>query len=127
MSTLNVTHLRFVAYENGPELASLRIENGALVIGGVAGINIRIEADQADVTINGDRVHAKGQSVARVEGPVVELHASQALKEDASGVGHTYTGSAAHFWVPLEGGTSNWPHPPEHPLYGNDNLMGPQP
>ena len=47
--------------------------------------------------------------------------------DDANGVGHTYTGSAAHYWVPLEGGTSNWPHPPEHPLYGSDNLAGPKP
>lgn len=127
MSDLVVTGISFVAVENGPVLASLRIEDGALVIGGVPGINIRIEADEASVSINGDTVHAHGKSVARVEGPVVELHASQALKEDAGGVGHTYTPSAAHFWVPLEGGTSNWPHPPEHPLYGNDNLTGPKP
>ena len=119
MSVLVATAIHFVGVENGPVLASLRIEDGALVIGGVAGINIRIEADQANVSIKGE--------VARVEGPIVELHASEALKEDANGVGHTYTGGAAHYWVPLEGGTSNWPHPPEHPLYGSDNLAGPKP
>lgn len=127
MTVLVATAIHFVGVANGPVLARMRIEDGGLLIDGVDGLPIRIKAVQADVTINGQQVHAQAAAVARIEAPIVELHASEALKEDANGVGHTYTGGAAHYWVPLEGGSSNWPHPPEHPLYGSDNLAGPKP
>ena len=54
---------------------------------------------------------------------VIDLDASQALRENADGVGHTYTGAQVHYWVPMEG-TSNWPAPPLHPMAGSDSLAG---
>ena len=87
--------------------------------------NIQVTGNCA-ATIGGHQT-TQVDGLHRTEAAQVERHASEHLKDDANGVGHTYTGSAAHYWVPLEGGTSNWPHPPEHPLYGSDNLAGPKP
>ena len=85
----------------------------------------RVDGDRAEI-VGGNSLE-KTIGLHRTEAAQVERHASEHLKDDANGVGHTYTGSAAHYWVPLEGGSSNWPHPPEHPLYGSDNLAGPKP
>ena len=121
--TLSCTTLEFREYGSSTVRASLRLEGDSLVLSGMRGLHIRIEADEADVTINGRSVHASAEQLARLQGRDLELHGANTLKEDANGVGHTYTGTEAHYWVPLVGGTANRPAPPEHPLRGPDDLV----
>lgn len=99
----------------------------------LAGECLQLSADSArmdaiDIQLRATSLTAQASQVARLAGDVLELHAKQALKEDAGGVGHTYAATGEiHYWIGLEGGTANWPHPPEHPLYGTDTLLGDDP
>lgn len=45
----------------------------------------------------------------------IERHASEHLKDDAGGVGHTYMPDQVHTWMPWQG-AGDCPRPPEHPL-----------
>lgn len=110
--TISCSSIEFHDRGSGTVRASMSMEAGSLVIRGMRGVPIRIEADEEDVI---------------VKGRVLDLHATKAIKEDANGVGHTYTGKEVHYWMPLEGGSANWPAPPEHPLIGENNLTEPRP
>lgn len=121
--TLSCTTLEFREPGSSIVRASLRLDGNSLVLRGMRGLHIRIEADDADISINGRQVHASAEQLARLQGRDLELHGANTLKEDANGVGHTYTGTEAHYWVPLVGGTANRPAPPEHPLRGADDLV----
>lgn len=125
-TTLSCSALEFREPGSSTVRASIRLEGDSLVLRGMVGLHIRIEAEAADITISGDNVHTKAEQLARLEGRHLELHGAQTLKEDAAGVGHTYTGTEVHYWVPLIGGTANMPAPPEHPLLGSDNLTARQ-
>ena len=125
-TTLSCTALEFREPGSSTVRASIRLEGDSLVLRGTSGLHIRIEAENADVSINGRDIHAHAERLARVEGSDLELHGANSLREDGNGVGHTYTGTEVHYWVPLEGGTANRPAPPEHPLLGDDNLTTPQ-
>lgn len=121
--TLSCTTLEFRESGSSIVRASMRLDGNSLVLRGMRGLHIRIEAVDADISINGRQVHASAEKLARLEGRDLELHGADTLREDGNGVGHTYTGTEAHYWVPLVGGTANRPAPPEHPLRGTDDLV----
>ena len=75
------------------------------------------------VQLDGAAIELQAATAVTAKASVIDLDASQALRENADGVGHTYTGAQVHYWVPMEG-TSNWPAPPLHPMAGSDSLAG---
>ena len=88
------------------------------VLAKVSGISERYSAQ-----LESGAVTLEAASAVKAQAQVIDLDASQALRENAGGVGHTYTGAQVHYWVPMEG-TSNWPVPPLHPMEGSDSLVG---
>lgn len=69
-------------------------------------------------------VRQKAGELHRTEAKVLDLHATEKLREDANGVGHTYAGERVDYWTPWHG-TGNRPHPPEHPYEGTDDIDWP--
>ena len=78
----------------------------------------------SDIEFSAINIHQRAGELHRTEATVIDLHASQKLREDANGVGHTYTGNEVHYWTPWCG-TGNRPHPPEHPYEGTDDTDWP--
>lgn len=96
------------APHGGPVIAVLDASSGHLVVTTMPGVDLVRVVSGLD----------------RTEAPRIERHASQHLKDDCAGVGHTYLPDSVHYWLPWTG-TGNMPHPPEHPVTGAGNLGDP--
>ena len=126
---LQVSAIEFIA--NDSVVGTIDIEGDTLVIKAMEGFKIRAEAQagvqllaqDASAQLESGAVTLEAASAVKAQAQVIDLDASQALRENAGGVGHTYTGAQVHYWVPMEG-TSNWPAPPLHPMAGSDSLAG---
>ena len=126
---LQVSAIEFIA--NDGVVATIAMEGDTLVIKAMEGFKIRAEAragvqllaQDASAQLESGAVTLEAASAVKAQAQVVDLDASDALRENADGVGHTYTGAQVHYWVPMEG-TSNWPAPPLHPMAGSDSLVG---
>ena len=126
---LQVSAIEFVADDS--VVATIAMEGDTLVIKAMEGFKIRAEAQagvqllaqDASAQLESGAVTLEAASAVKAQAQVIDLDASQALRENAGGVGHTYTGAKVHYWVPMEG-TSNWPVPPLHPMEGSDSLVG---
>ena len=126
---LQVSAIEFVADDS--VVATIAMEGDTLVIKAMEGFKIRAEAQagvqllaqDASAQLESGAVTLEAASAVKAQAQVIDLDASQALRENADGVGHTYTGEQVHYWVPMEG-TSNWPAPPLHPMAGSDSLAG---
>ena len=126
---LQVSAIEFVADDS--VVATIAMEGDTLVIKAMEGFKIRAEAQagvqllaqDASAQLESGAVTLEAASAVKAQAQVIDLDASQALRENAGGVGHTYTGAKVHYWVPMEG-TSNWPVPPLHPMEGSDSLAG---
>ena len=126
---LQVSAIEFVADDS--VVATIAMEGDTLVIKAMEGFKIRAEAQagvqllaqDASAQLESGAVTLEAASAVKAQAQVIDLDASQALRENADGVGHTYTGEQVHYWVPMEG-TSNWPVPPLHPMEGSDSLVG---
>ena len=126
---LQVSAIEFVADDS--VVATIAMEGDTLVIKAMEGFKIRAEAQagvqllaqDASAQLESGAVTLEAASAVKAQAQVIDLDASQALRENADGVGHTYTGEQVHYWVPMEG-TSNWPAPPLHPMAGSDSLVG---
>ncbi len=126
---LQVSAIEFVADDS--VVATIAMEGDTLVIKAMEGFKIRAEAQagvqllaqDASAQLESGAVTLEAASAVKAQAQVIDLDASQALRENAGGVGHTYTGAQVHYWVPMEG-TSNWPAPPLHPMAGSDSLAG---
>ena len=126
---LQVSAIEFVADDS--VVATIAMEGDTLVIKAMEGFKIRAEAQagvqllaqDASAQLESGAVTLEAASAVKAQAQVIDLDASQALRENAGGVGHTYTGAKVHYWVPMEG-TSNWPAPPLHPMAGSDSLAG---
>lgn len=126
---LQVSAIEFVADDS--VVATIAMEGDTLVIKAMEGFKIRAEAQagvqllaqDASAQLESGAVTLEAASAVKAQAQVIDLDASQALRENANGVGHTYTGTQVHYWVPMEG-TSNWPAPPLHPMAGSDSLVG---
>ena len=126
---LQVSAIEFIA--NDSVVGTIDMEGDTLVIKAMEGFKIRAEAQagvqllaqDASAQLESGAVTLEAASAVKAQAQVIDLDASQALRENANGVGHTYTGAQVHYWVPMEG-TSNWPVPPLHPMEGSDSLVG---
>ena len=126
---LQVSAIEFVADDS--VVATIAMEGDTLVIKAMEGFKIRAEthagvqllAQRASAQVEDGEVTIAAESAVKAQAQVIDFDASQALRENANGVGHTYTGTQVHYWVPMEG-TSNWPVPPLHPMEGSDSLVG---
>ena len=126
---LQVSAIEFIA--NDSVVGTIDMEGDTLVIKAMEGFKIRAEAQagvqllaqDASAQLESGAVTLEAASAVKAQAQVIDLDASQALRENAGGVGHTYTGAKVHYWVPMEG-TSNWPAPPLHPMAGSDSLVG---
>ena len=126
---LQVSAIEFIA--NDSVVGTIDMEGDTLVIKAMEGFKIRAEAQagvqllaqDASAQLESGAVTLEAASAVKAQAQVIDLDASQALRENAGGVGHTYTGAQVHYWVPMEG-TSNWPVPPLHPMEGSDSLVG---
>ena len=126
---LQVSAIEFVADDS--VVATIAMEGDTLVIKAMEGFKIRAEAQagvqllaqDASAQLESGAVTLEAASAVKAQAQVIDLDASDALRENANGVGHTYTGTQVHYWVPMEG-TSNWPVPPLHPMEGSDSLVG---
>ncbi len=126
---LQVSAIEFIA--NDSVVGTIDMEGDTLVIKAMEGFKIRAEAQagvqllaqDASAQLESGAVTLEAASAVKAQAQVIDLDASQALRENAGGVGHTYTGAKVHYWVPMEG-TSNWPVPPLHPMEGSDSLVG---
>ena len=126
---LQVSAIEFIA--NDSVVGTIDMEGDTLVIKAMEGFKIRAEAQagvqllaqDASAQLESGAVTLEAASAVKAQAQVIDLDASQALRENADGVGHTYTGAQVHYWVPMEG-TSNWPVPPLHPMEGSDSLVG---
>ena len=126
---LQVSAIEFIA--NDSVVGTIDMEGDTLVIKAMEGFKIRAEAQagvqllaqDASAQLESGAVTLEAASAVKAQAQVIDLDASEALRENANGVGHTYTGTQVHYWVPMEG-TSNWPVPPLHPMEGSDSLVG---
>ena len=126
---LQVSAIEFIA--NDSVVGTIDMEGDTLVIKAMEGFKIRAEAQagvqllaqDASAQLESGAVTLEAASAVKAQAQVIDLDASEALRENADGVGHTYTGEQVHYWVPMEG-TSNWPAPPLHPMAGSDSLAG---
>lgn len=126
---LQVSAIEFIA--NDSVVGTIDMEGDTLVIKAMEGFKIRAEAQagvqllaqDASAQLESGAVTIAAESAVKAQAQVIDFDASQALRENANGVGHTYTGTQVHYWVPMEG-TSNWPVPPLHPMEGSDSLVG---
>lgn len=91
----------------GASSATLKIEDGALVIdlSGVSCLSIRHGEER--IRVEADRVRLDG-------GERIEIHADNVLRVDAGGSGITYMPLHWHYFYP-EYGHSSFVSPPEHP------------
>ena len=127
---LQVTGIEFMGADD-VVVATIGMDGDTLVIKTIEGLKIKAEAQagvqllaqDASVQLEGGAVTLAAASAVKAQAQVIDLDASEALRENADGVGHTYTGTQVHYWVPMEG-TSNWPVPPLHPMEGSDSLVG---
>ena len=143
MSTQSVTAIELRASETDaqPRLRIYVAADGAVVFqalgdGGLrflsaAGVDITAQTASIALQAGTDidvhaavNVNQKAGALHRTEAKVLDLHATEKLREDANGVGHTYTGNEVHYWTPWCG-TGNRPHPPEHPYEGTDDIDWP--
>ena len=126
---LQVTGIEFMGADD-VVVATIGMDGDTLVIKTIEGLKIRAEAkagvqllaQDTSVQLDGAAIELQASSAVTVKAPLIDLDASQALRENADGVGHTYTRAQVHYWVPMEG-TSNWPDPPLHPMAGSDSLV----
>ncbi|MDR6152193.1 hypothetical protein QF021_000282 [Acidovorax delafieldii] len=126
---LQVSAIEFVSDDS--VVATIAMEGDTLVVRAIDGFKIKAEAQagvqllaqDASAKVEGGEVTLAAASEVKAQAQVIDLDASDALRENANGVGHTYTGTQVHYWVPMEG-TSNWPAPPQHPMAGSDTLVG---
>ena len=126
---LQMSAIEFIA--NDSVVGTIDMEGDTLVIKAMEGFKIRAEAQagvqllaqDASAQLESGAVTLEAASAVKAQAQVIDFDASQALRENANGVGHTYTGTQVHYWVPMEG-TSNWPVPPLHPMEGSDSLVG---
>lgn len=127
---LQVTGIEFMGADD-VVVATIGMDGDTLVIKTIEGLKIRAEAQagvqllaqDTSVQLDGAAIELQAATAVTAKASVIDLDASQALRENADGVGHTYTGAQVHYWVPMEG-TSNWPAPPLHPMAGSDSLAG---
>ena len=128
---INTDGITFMAGETA--VATLLVVEGDLVLTTISPAMLRIVtpagmqvvAQGAAIALDANTLHLKAEELARIEGRNVDLHATDNLREDAGGVGHTYTPDSVHYWLP-NAGSGNPPAPPEHPYTGSDDPGGQQ-
>ncbi|MFS4552087.1 hypothetical protein [Comamonas resistens] len=82
----------------------------------------RVKGD-AMIVVDGNSAH-QTSGLHRTEAAQIERHATEHLKDDAGGVGHTYMPDQVHMWMPWHG-AGDCPQPPEHPLTASNRWCWP--
>lgn len=82
----------------------------------------RVDGDRAEIVGGSSLEQTSG--LHRIEAPRIERHATEHLKDDAGGVGHTYMPDQVHTWMPWQG-AGDCPRPPEHPLTASNHWCWP--
>ena len=82
----------------------------------------RVDGDRAEIV--GGKSLEQTTGLHRIEATQIERHASEHLKDDAGGVGHTYMPDEVHSWMPWRG-AGDCPRPPEHPLTASNHWCWP--
>lgn len=97
----------------------------------IAGDYLLQSKGHADTYVKGNTSHHVGgdsqhhtAGLHRIEAPRIERHATEHLKDDAGGVGHTYMPDQVHSWMPWRG-AGDCPRPPEHPLTASNHWCWP--
>ena len=83
---------------------------------------MHVDGNQTGTVGGNNQHHTAG--LHRIEAPRIERHATEHLKDDAGGVGHTYMPDQVHSWMPWRG-AGDCPRPPEHPLTASNHWCWP--